>query len=113
MHISIWKLKAGKADFGHFSEKSLSQIFGTLFASIFCSGALFLVLFEKVSIKFGASLASKFEKNIQKQHLLMRLFGTNIAINLLLIQNQNKKKINTETAPNNGAIWDEFSTKEL
>ena len=67
------------------------HLFVTLFASIYCrctkfalnwcylrKFALKLVLFEKICIKFGAYFASKFKEIMQKQHLLMVLFGTNL-----------------------------------
>ena len=55
------------------------HFFVTLFASIFCT---FMVLFWTICIKFSSILASKSQKFMQKQHLLMVLFGMSLVINI-------------------------------
>ena len=45
--------------------------------------ALHIALFGKNCIKFGANLASKFLKLMQKQHLIIVIFGMNLLSNII------------------------------
>ena len=72
-----------------------------------------MVLFVKIYIKFGASLASKFEKKYTETAPTNEVIWDEFNIKFGANSASNLKKIYTETAPNNGAIWDEFSTEAL
>ena len=62
----------------------MPETFWHLFASISVVMLILhlFVLVKKICIRVGANLESKLKKFMQKQHLLMVLFGTNLVSNI-------------------------------
>ena len=68
--------------FVHFSANTFLAPYLHQFSTVTQILQVFGAIWKKNYIKFGSNVASKFKKWMQKQHLLMVLFGTNLESNI-------------------------------